>query len=119
MELLESQKSSFSIFSILKRLNRINQSINQSINQLINQSISQSISKIKLKKKHLKPPKLVSQSLFQQFNKSRTLFRFFTENLTLLLPLGGGGGGGANTDLPSNSNILKTVRVNIAFKNVF
>ena len=36
---------------------------------------------------HSKPHKLVSQSLFKQFNKSRTFFRFLTENLTKSLLL--------------------------------
>ena len=51
------------------------------------------------------------------FNKSQTFFGFFTENWTLSLPVPHWAG--ANTDLPSNCNISKMARVNIAFKKCF
>ena len=94
MEFLESLKSSFSIFPVLKGLN-----------------------KIKWKNKnHLKPPKLVSQSLFKQFQQKSNIFWFFIENLTLSFPVPRWVG--ANTDLTLNSNISKMVRVNTAFTSV-
>ena len=64
-------------------------------------------------KNHSKPPKLVSQSLFNNFNTFQIFFWFFTEALTLslLVPRWADD----NTDLPSNSNISKPVRVSIVF----
>ena len=85
MELLESQKPSFSIFLVLKGLN-----------------------KIKEIKNYSESPKLLSQSLFKQFR---------IENLTLSLPATRCAG--HNTDLPSNRNISKTVRITIAFTQKF
>ena len=85
VELLESQKPSFSIFLVLKGLN-----------------------KRKEIKNYSKPPKLLSQSLFKQFK---------IEDLTLSLPATRCAG--HNTDLPSNRNISKTVRITIAFTQKF
>ena len=85
LELLESQKPSFSIFLVLKGLNKIKE--------------------IKI---YSESPKLLSQSLFKQFK---------IENLTLSLPATRCAG--HNTDLPSNRNISKTVRITIAFTQKF
>ena len=85
VELLESQKPSFSIFLVLKGLN-----------------------KRKEIKNYSKPPKLLSQSLFKQFK---------IEDLTLSLLATRCAG--HNTDLPSNRNISKTVRITIAFTQKF
>ena len=51
------------------------------------------------------------------FNKIRIVFLVFHWNLTLLLPVPRCAGD--NTDLHSNSNISKTIRVNIAFTTTF
>ena len=48
---------------------------------------------------------------------SEYFFWFFTETLTLLFPVPRCAGD--NTDLHSNSNISKTIRVNIAFTTTF
>ena len=94
MELLESQKWSFSIFPVLNRINKI----------------------MKVKN-HLKPPKLESQSALKQFQQKPNIFLTFIGNLTFSLHVTRWAV--ANTDLPSNSNISKTVRVNNAFKKTF
>ena len=64
------------------------------------------LKQLKKKKKtfkdHSKPPKLVSQSLFKEFQQILNIF-FFTETLTLLLPVPHWAGD--STDLPSDSNI--------------
>ena len=60
-----------------------------------------------------KPPKVVKQSLFKQFQQKQNIFLFFTENLTLSLPVAHCAG--YNIDIHSNSNISKEVRVNLAF----
>ena len=73
-------------------------------------SHDKTLNKIKKFKNHSKPSKLVSQSFF---NKIPIFFWFFTETLTLSLPVSLSAGD--DTDLPSDSNISKTVRVNIAF----
>ena len=88
-ELFESQKWSFSIFSVLKVLNKIKKIEND-----------------------LKPPKLVRRSLFKQFQQKLDIFRFFTKNLAVLVSVTLCVG--HNTDLRSNGNISKTVRSNIA-----
>ena len=58
--------------------------------------------KSKTFKDHSKPPKLVSQSLFKEFQQIPNIF-FFTETLTLLLPVPHWAGD--STDLPSDCNI--------------
>ena len=96
MELLESQKSSFSIFPILKRLNKIK----------------------KDNKNHWKTPKLVSQSLDEATSTKAVYFFGFSLNLKpfrALYPAGRG----ANTGLHLSSNISKTVKVNVAFTEHF
>ena len=66
----------------------------------------------------LKSPKLVKQSFFKQFQQNPNIFfLFFTENLTLYLPVSRPTG--PNTELPSKSNISKTVRVNIVVTATF
>ena len=70
--------------------------------------------KKKKKKKPFKTSSACKSITFQSnSNKSRTFFCLFTENLTLSFPVIRWAG--HNTDLPSNINISKTVRVNIAF----
>ena len=89
VELLVSQISSFSIFPVNQK-------------------------KIK---NHSKPPKLVSQSLFKKFQQSPNIFLVFHWNVnpfTSFTSLGRW-----NIDLPLDSNISKTGRVNIAFKERF
>ena len=86
LELLESQKPSFSILPALKVLNK-----------------SKKIKTIK---------KLLSFCKSITFQAIPTIF---TEHEILSLPVPHRAGD--NTDLPSNSNISKTVRVNIAFKD--
>ena len=68
-------KSNFSIFPVLKGLD-----------------------KIKKIKNHLKPPDLVRQPLFKQFQQNFNFFWFFIENLTPLLS--GTHCASSNTDLP-------------------
>ena len=92
MELLESPKLSFSIFPVLKGLNRTKKTIKIIWNLQGNHFSSNS-------------------------NRSWTFFWFFIEHLAISLP--GKRCAGPNTDLPSNSNISKTVRVNIAFRETF
>ena len=89
MELFESEKSSFSIFPVLKKL-------------------------IKTKKvrNHLEPNTLVSYLFSETF-----FFWFFPKNLILLLP--GIRYASPNTNLPLNRNISKTESVNIAFTILF
>ena len=88
---LLSQKLRFSIFPVLKGLNKIN---------------------------HSKPPKLVRQLLFKQCQqKPHIFFWLFTENLTILLPVTRCAG--HNTDLPANNNISNKVRENIALTRAF
>ena len=91
VELLESQKWWFSIFLVLKGLNKIKKKI----------------------KNHSKPSKLVSQSLFKQIQQKPDIFSVFHSKLTFSLPEPRWVG--ANTGLPSKNNISKMVRVNIAF----
>ena len=88
MELLTSQKLSFSIFLVLKGLNKI-------------KNIIQSLVSLKL------------DHFLSNFKKILIYFWFFTETLTLSLPISRWAGD--NIDLPSNRNILKTARVNIDF----
>ena len=89
MELLESQKSSFSHFPRLKVL------------------------KSKKFKNHSKPPKLVRQSLFKQFQQKPNIFLvfhwkyYFFASYNLVY------------DLHLSSNISEMVRVNIAFTRKF
>ena len=94
VELLQSQKSRLSIFPGLKELTKVK----------------------KKTKNYSKTSKLVRQSLLSNSNKSRTFFWSFTEILTLSLPVARCAG--HNTNLPSKSNISKTVRVNTAFTNL-
>ena len=68
---------------------------------------------VQTKSKMLKTIPNLCQLLFKQFKKRWILFWFFTEILFLLFPVLHWAS--ANTDLPSNSNISKTVRVKIAF----
>ena len=68
VELLESQKSSFSIFLALKGLNTHTHTHTKITN-------------------HLKPPKLVRHHFSSNFNKTRRFFWFFIENLTVSLPV--------------------------------
>ena len=49
--------------------------------------------------------------------KVENCFQFFTENVSLLLPVPCSAG--ANTNLPLNSNILKTVKLNVFFTLMF
>ena len=76
-------------------------------------SHDKTLNKIKKIKNHSKPSKLVSNHFSSNFNKIPIFFWFFTETLTLSLPVPLSAGD--NTDLPSDSNISKTVRVKIAF----
>ena len=89
-QLLASHKSSFSNLPGLKGLKKI----------------------IKLKTIQ-NPQSLSINHCSSNFNKFRILFWFFTETLTLLLPMTRWAG--HNTDLPWDKNISKTVRVNIVF----
>ena len=70
--------------------------------------------------KNFKKLKTIQNLLSSQHNlllskskKSEAFFCFFTENVTLFLPVNHCLG--HNTDLTSNSNISKMVRVNIVF----
>ena len=91
---MASQKSSFSIFPVLKGLKRI-----------------------KKIKNHSKSFKLVSQSLFKYFQQNPYIFLVLTETLTLSLPVPRWAGD--NTVLHTTSNISKTISVNIAFTRRF
>ena len=84
----------FFLFPVLKRLNKVKKIKNRS-----------------------KVPKLVRKSFFKQFQWSAIIFWLFTGNLTL--SLAGTRCAGPNTDLPSNSNISKTVTVNAVFTRNF
>ena len=75
--------------------------------------IKNSKNEIEKIKNHSKPPKPVRQSVFKQFQQNWTSFWLFTENLTLLLP------GNPNTNLPSNSNISKMLRLNFLHSNKY
>ena len=93
VELLASQKSIFSVFPVMKGLNKSK----------------------KKKKKNLK----IIQNLNLQFNhfsnnfnEIRLFFSFFTKTLTLLFPPAYWADD--NFDLSLNNNILKMVTVNIA-----
>ena len=62
-------------------------------------------------KNQSKPSKLLSLTLFKQFQQKAHIFLAFCWKLSFPLTYWAGDG----TDLPSNSNISKTVAVNIVF----
>ena len=75
------------------------------------------LTKTKKTKKHLKPLKLVRQSLFKLIEQKSIFYSTFTKNLTLLPPVPHWAGD--STNLHSNKNISKVVRVNVTFTERF
>ena len=79
--------------------------------EFFNFSSTERVKKIKKIKSHSKPPKPTYESLFKQYEQIPKVFLVFTETLNLLLLVHHRVG--HNTDLHSDSNNTKTVRINI------
>ena len=73
------------------------------------------IKQTKKNKSHLKPPKLVIQSLFKKFQQNRNILLGFYWTLLFPVPCWAN----ANTKRHSNSNISKMVKANTFFKWTF